>query len=742
VQFVHDMDSRSSFSSTGGDRLLDIGARSTIKANAIGILESSKTWLVLLWTGVSVAVLAAGIDIVSQWLGSAKFGFCNAAFYLNQDFCCWAGTNAAGNAEKSITCPQWSPWAPNSYILRYLIYIVLTISFAVIASVLVSRFSLDSRLSGIPDIKTIVDGAVRPHFLAFKTLIIKTLGLCLIVGAGLWVGKEGPLVHMACCCANLAVSALFPSKKNSTIREILPAASAAGISVAFGAPIGGVVFALEAISSYYSNDARILWHSFVCAMVGAVTLHTMNPFRTGKLVLFQVVYDRLWHRFELFPFAVIGVLGGLYGAAMIRLNMKFVLWRKSVPLLKAMPPVVEVAAVGLVTGIISFPVLYMRMQSSLALSYLFQECSVDTPGHLCDVNYWFSTVVLLVFSTLVGLVLTSYTFGIDVPAGTLMPTMVAGALGGRAIGLLMQAWQVKHPNFVLFSSCPPNDGSGGVCVTPGVYALVGAASALTGVTRLTVSSVVIIFELTGALNYVLPIMAGVMVSKWVSEAFGRRGIYEMWIYHHMQYPLLDQTRTVPIADVSAANVMTGVDSLTVIPSQDPVTSQFLTSLVQKTPFEGYPIVDTVDNLQIIGYIKRVDLETALNQRDDKSGPVNWYFSEPPPDPTGTGMFTGVDLRDVMDSFPTRLSLRVDFVLVVNMFQALGLNYVLFTDRGKLAGLMTKRDVWLYVNSSEDLLLSEHHQPEEDHSPVSTATNSPSQFGVDHPLLGGGEHMDL
>jgi len=35
----------------------------------------------------------------------------------------------------------------------------------------------------------------------------------------------------------------------------------------------------------------------------------MNPFRTGKLVLFQVVYDREWHAFELFFFALLGVIG-------------------------------------------------------------------------------------------------------------------------------------------------------------------------------------------------------------------------------------------------------------------------------------------------------------------------------------------------------------------------------------------------------------------------------------------------
>jgi len=79
------------------------------------------------------------------------------------------------------------------------------------------------------------------------------------------------------------------------------------MSVAFGAPIGGVLFSLEQVSYYFPD--KVVWHAFVCAMVAAVSLQAMNPFRTGKLVLWQVTYDRNWHDFELWSFVVIGVMG-------------------------------------------------------------------------------------------------------------------------------------------------------------------------------------------------------------------------------------------------------------------------------------------------------------------------------------------------------------------------------------------------------------------------------------------------
>jgi chloride channel 3/4/5 len=53
---------------------------------------------------------------------------------------------------------------------------------------------------------------------------------------------------------------------------------------------------------------------------------------------------------------------------------------------------------------------------------------------------------------------------------------------------------------------------------PGLYAMVGAAAVLGGVTRMTVSLVVIMFELTGSLEFIVPTMAGVMFAKWVGDA--------------------------------------------------------------------------------------------------------------------------------------------------------------------------------------------------------------------------------
>ena len=56
---------------------------------------------------------------------------------------------------------------------------------------------------------------------------------------------------------------------------------------------------------------------------------------------------------------------------------------------------------------------------------------------------------------------------------------------------------------------------------PGLYAVVGAASVLGGVTRMTVSLVVIMFELTGSLEFIVPTMVGVMFAKWIGDAISK-----------------------------------------------------------------------------------------------------------------------------------------------------------------------------------------------------------------------------
>merc|ERR1712179_324583 len=135
------------------------------------------------------------------------------------------------------------------------------------------------------------------------TFLIKSVAIMLAVASGLSLGKEGPLVHVACCIGNI-LSYMFPKygRNEAKKREILSAASAAGGSVAFGVPIGGVLFSLEEVSYYF--PMKTLWRSFFCALIAAFALQSMNPYGTKHLVMFFVSYGNSvsWQMFELIPF--------------------------------------------------------------------------------------------------------------------------------------------------------------------------------------------------------------------------------------------------------------------------------------------------------------------------------------------------------------------------------------------------------------------------------------------------------
>ncbi|KAK7528546.1 chloride channel [Phyllosticta citriasiana] len=125
--------------------------------------------------------------------------------------------------------------------------------------------------SGIPEIKTILSDFVIPNILNFKVLVVKGFGSIFAVATGMCLGKEGPSVHMSTCVGYL-VAMWFPKYKDNGRRlsEMPSAACASGLSVAFGAPIGGVLFSHDEISTYFPR--QVLWRAFPCSLVAAVVL--------------------------------------------------------------------------------------------------------------------------------------------------------------------------------------------------------------------------------------------------------------------------------------------------------------------------------------------------------------------------------------------------------------------------------------------------------------------------------------
>jgi chloride channel 3/4/5 len=207
--------------------------------------------------------------------------------------------------------------------------------------------------SGIPEIKTILSGFNIPSFLSLRVLVVKAFGAIFAVSTGMCLGKEGPFVHISTCVGYL-VGMLFPKYRDNgrKMRELLSAACSSGLSVAFGAPIGGVLFSYEEISTYFPR--KVLWKAFLCSLVAAMVLKELNPTGTGKLVLFETNYGTDYQPVHYLVFVLLGIAGGIFGGLFCKLNFLWSKWFRAFPVIKQ-NPVLEVGLVVLATALLQFP---------------------------------------------------------------------------------------------------------------------------------------------------------------------------------------------------------------------------------------------------------------------------------------------------------------------------------------------------------------------------------------------------
>ncbi|WVF72754.1 hypothetical protein IAT40_007572 [Kwoniella sp. CBS 6097] len=587
--------------------------------------------------------------------------------------------------------------------------------------------------SGIPEIKTILSGFVIHGYLGGWTLITKSVGLALSVASGLSLGKEGPLVHISSCVGNI-VSRLFLKFEcnEAKRREILSAACAAGVSVAFGAPVGGVLFSLEEVSYYF--PPKVMWRSFWCAAVAAITLKTLNPFGNGSLVLFTVTYTKDYHYWEYVVFMILGIFGGLYGATFARLN---IIWSKRVRAGTWLRhhPILEVALVTLLTSAVSFLNPYARMGGTELVASLFEECSPSSSSPLC-VNHPHeiaSVVWSIGTALLIKGCLTIITFGIKVPAGIFIPSLVVGACFGRIVGLIMEYIEFMHPSLPIFDVCRDTD-----CIVPGLYAMVGAAATLAGVTRTTVSLAVIMFELTSTLNYVVPVMLGVLVAKTVADGLEKKGIYDLVIDLN-QLPYLDQKheylwgsrRASSIADRSVPILR--ADKQHTVRS---LTGKLLELVRLGMADTGFPVLvkEVTANggsgaaglgmglesgissgrerscLRVVGFLGMNELEHALSELSDEPDATLNLMPDDANSHTRArssamsifsfadsyveGTWSPYDLSRYIDRAPITVQIHSPLELVQQLFVKLGVRQIIVTNsRGVFQGMITKKS-WL------------------------------------------------
>jgi chloride channel 7 len=172
-----------------------------------------------------------------------------------------------------------------------------------------------------------------------QTLIVKFLSCAFAVGCGMPVGYEGPMIHLGSLVAagmSQFKSATFECslpcfsrfRNSEDRRNFISAGAAAGIASAFGAPVGGLLFAMEEVSSFWKNT--LSWQVFFCCMTATFTTDLLNSsfhgfkykndfglfktkFTSKDLVAVNVI--------AVLPSVLMGIGGGVLGSAFTHTNI-------------------------------------------------------------------------------------------------------------------------------------------------------------------------------------------------------------------------------------------------------------------------------------------------------------------------------------------------------------------------------------------------------------------------------------
>uniref|UniRef100_A0A8C1RV65 Chloride channel, voltage-sensitive 2a n=1 Tax=Cyprinus carpio TaxID=7962 RepID=A0A8C1RV65_CYPCA len=412
----------------------------------------------------------------------------------------------------------------NNILLQYLAWVTYPVVLITFSAGFTQILAPQAVGSGIPEMKTILRGVVLKEYLTFKTFVAKVIGLTCALGSGMPLGKEGPFVHVASLCAALLSKfmALFGGIYLNELRntEMLSAACAVGVGCCFAAPIGGVLFSIEVTSTFFA--VRNYWRGFFAATFSAFIFRVLAVWNKDEETITALFKTRFRLDFpfdlqELPAFAVLGFVSHLYHLSP---NQKC---HFSFSCLASHRRLVYPAVVTLLVSTLTFPPGFGQFMAGQltqheSLVALFDNQTWYKQGvaeefvYSSEVPQAWKHPQVGVFITLLLFIVMKFWMSalattMPVPCGAFMPVFLIGAAFGRLVGESMAA--VFPDGIHADSTVYP--------IVPGAYAVVGAA-ALSGAVTHTVSTAVIVFELTGQISHILPVMIAVILANAVAQS--------------------------------------------------------------------------------------------------------------------------------------------------------------------------------------------------------------------------------
>ncbi|MGB9181348.1 MAG: chloride channel protein [Pyrinomonadaceae bacterium] len=426
----------------------------------------------------------------------------------------------------------------------------------------------DARGSGIPQVK--VAYAVRGGKLSFThSTIGKFLIGTLQIGSGASLGREGPTVQICAGIASLLGRAAALSR--DSLRRLLPVGAAAGIAAAFNAPIAAVTFTVEEVVG--DLDQTVLSGVIVAAALAAAIERSV----LGEHPVFDVPAGYgLHHASSLLFYAALGVAAAFISLIFSESLLKLRGWFQR---LSTVPAWTRPAIGSMATGVlVVVALLWLKTGGINGGGY--DTLSVALSGNLA--------IKVMLALCLMKIAATIFSYASGGAGGLFAPALFIGGMLGGVFGFL-DTTLLHHPGNEI-----------------GAFALVGMGAVFAGIIRAPITSVLIIFEMTGSYGLILPLMIANMTAYGLARRFRPTPIYEALLEQdgvHLPHPhgavkhALEQLRVAEAMTRKAVTLPAGItvtDALKHIGNYD---------------FSTYPVVE--DNNRLAGMVSEARLRRTL-----------------------------------------------------------------------------------------------------------------------------------
>jgi CIC family chloride channel protein len=356
-----------------------------------------------------------------------------------------------------------------------------------VAGVGLTYFAPAAAGSGIPQVK--VAYTLRSGYVTVRETIGKFILCALQLGSGASLGLEGPTVQICAGVSSMLARLARLSPKNT--RRMASVGMAAGIAAAFNAPIAAVTFTLEELIG--DLDQTMLSGVIVAAALSAVVEHSI----LGNNPVFHVnAFYQLTKASSLIWYALLGILAAVVSIAFTDSLLALRAWFKR---LQNVPKWVQPAIGGAATGGMAV--------AALALFHL-NGIAGDPYGTLTLALTGKMTLVSMLVFCVLKLAATVCSYSSGGSGGIFAPALFMGAMLGGAVGYL---------DVTVFHHSTDSIGA---------FAVVGMGAVFAGIVRAPMTSVLIIFEMTGGYGLVLPLMIANMSAFVLARHWRRVPVYE------------------------------------------------------------------------------------------------------------------------------------------------------------------------------------------------------------------------